>query len=161
MEVKVASYILCLFVSAFPTQKTHFEESKYKKPVWLGIKCNFLEKVAFWVCEENTQCHKGAQRCIWKKPVLIYIRWTHRAITKLPFNKSEDVLSFHAQIPHSSHLISLLYPLPWNSLSRHPLLLSSSSSTRILLYILLSQLRLMRIKWFGCVWPLSLCVLMG
>ena len=58
---------MCLFVSAFPTQKARFEKSKYKKPVWLGIKRNFLEKIAFWVCEENAQCHKGAQRCILEK----------------------------------------------------------------------------------------------
>ena len=57
----------CLFVSAFLTQEPHFEESKYKKSVWLGIKCNFLEKVVFWVCEENAQCRKGAQRCILEK----------------------------------------------------------------------------------------------
>ena len=30
---------------------------------------------------------------------LIYIRWTHSAITKLPFNKSKDILSSHPQIP--------------------------------------------------------------
>ena len=59
--------VKCLFVLAFPTQKAHFEESKYKKPVWLGIKRKFLENVAFWVCEENTQCHKGAHRCILEK----------------------------------------------------------------------------------------------
>ena len=57
----------CLFVSAFPIQKARFEEIKYKKLVWLSIKRNFLEKVAFWVCEENAQCHKGAQRCILEK----------------------------------------------------------------------------------------------
>ena len=79
MEVKVASYILCLFVSTFPTQKTRFEESKYKMPIWLGIKCNFLEKVAFWVCEENAQCHKQARRCILEK--------ARAPITKLPFNR--------------------------------------------------------------------------
>ena len=138
MEVKVASYILCLFVSAFPTQKTRFEESKYKKPIWLGIKCNFLEKVAFWVCEENARCHKGAQMCILEKARACWFIYVglKKAISKLPFNKLEDVLSSHAQSPQSSHLISLLCPLPWSSLSCHPLvLLSSSSSTRIPLYI--------------------------
>ena len=48
-------------------------------PIWLGIKCNFLEKVAFWVCEENAQCHKRAQRCILEK--------AHAPITKLSFNR--------------------------------------------------------------------------
>ena len=57
----------CLLVSAFLIQKARFEEIKYKKLVWLGIKRNFLEKVAFWVCEENAQCHKGAQRRILEK----------------------------------------------------------------------------------------------
>ena len=56
-----------MFVSAFSTQKARFEESKYKNFIWLCIKRNFLEKIAFWVCEENVQCHKGPQRCILKK----------------------------------------------------------------------------------------------
>ena len=37
----------------FPNPKSPFWNYKYKKPVWLGIKSNFLEKVAFWICEEN------------------------------------------------------------------------------------------------------------
>ena len=43
----------CLFVSAFSTPKAHFEESKYKKPGWLDIKRNFLEKVAL---DLNKEC---------------------------------------------------------------------------------------------------------
>ena len=131
----------CLLISVcfnFPDPKSPFWIKQIQKARLISIKYNFLKKIVFLVCEENAQFHKGAQRCISKKSlcVLIYICWTHRAITKLPFNKLEDALGSHAQIPHSSHLISLLCPLPWSSLSRHPLLLlSSSSSMRIPLYI--------------------------
>ena len=102
----------CLFVSTFSTQKTCFEESKYKKPVWLGIKCNFLEKVAFWVCEENTQSEKGALRCILEKVhvschIFVGQSW---AITKLPFNKSCSCPQFSSLflIPLISSLCSAL-----------------------------------------------------
>ena len=54
---------ICLFVSAFPTQKACFEENKYKKPVWLDIS-NFLETIAFWDCEENAHSQNGALKCI-------------------------------------------------------------------------------------------------
>ena len=42
----------------FSTQKAHYEERKYKNPVWLGIKRNFLEKFAFWAKDENVQAIK-------------------------------------------------------------------------------------------------------
>ena len=52
--------IMCPFVSTFSAQKARFEKSQCPKPIWLRSKCNFLEKVAFWVCEENVQDGKGA-----------------------------------------------------------------------------------------------------
>ena len=97
---------MCLFVSAFPTQKARFEKSKYKKPVWLGIKRNFLEKIAFWVCEENAHSQNGALRCILEKLMRVeeFIRWVIGSVTKLPslllktltlpFNKST---TFHTR----------------------------------------------------------------
>ena len=58
----------------------------------------------------------------WKKLVRVdlYIRWTLWAITKLPFNKSEDVLNSHAKflIPLISSLYFALCP---EAHSRHPL----------------------------------------
>ena len=106
----------CLFVLMFSTQKACFEESKYKNCVWLDIKLNFLEKVAFWVCEENAQSEKGALRCILEKVRVrchISVRRSWE-ITKLPFNKSCSCPQFAHLflIPYSSHFISLLCPLP-------------------------------------------------
>ena len=76
----------CLFVSAISTPKAHFEESKYKKPVWLDTKRNFLEKVAFWICIENANSQNGALRCILEKLLCVdeSIRWVIGSVTKLP-----------------------------------------------------------------------------
>ena len=67
--------------------------------IWFSIKHNFLEKVAFYICEETRISLKGAQSSILEKPPCVFesFRWTHRAITKLPFHT----------IPHSSHLSAL------------------------------------------------------
>ena len=67
--------------------------------VWFSINRNFLEKVAFYICEETHISLKGAQSSILEKASCAFesIRWTHRAITKLPFHT----------IPHSSHLCPL------------------------------------------------------
>ena len=56
-------------------------------------------KVAFYICEETHISLKGAQSSILEKASCAFesIRWTHRAITKLPFHT----------IPHSSHLSAL------------------------------------------------------
>ena len=105
----------CLFVSAFPIQKAHFEEIKYKKLVWLGIKRNFLEKVAFWVCEENAQCHKGAQRRILEKACacwFIYFGLTRQ----LPNYPSINQKMFSVLTPDSSFLSSHLSALPFKKL---------------------------------------------
>ena len=102
----------CLFVSVFPIQKARFEEIKYKKLVWLGIKHNFLEKVAFWVCEENAQCHKGAQRRILEKACacwLIYFGLTGQ----LPNYPSINKKMFSVLTPDSSFLSSHLSALPF------------------------------------------------
>jgi len=76
----------CLFVSAFPIQKARFEKSKCKKPVWLGIKRNFFQKVAFWVCEENAHSQNGDLRCILEKLLCVdeSIRWVIGSVIKLP-----------------------------------------------------------------------------
>ena len=76
----------CLFVSAFSTPKAHFEEKKYKKPVWLDIKRNFLEKVAFRIWTENAHSQNGALRCILEKLLCVdeSIRWVIGSVTKLP-----------------------------------------------------------------------------
>ena len=67
--------------------------------IWFSIKRNFLEKVAFYICEETRISLKGAQSSILEKAPCTFesIYWTHRAITKLPFHT----------IPHSSHLSAL------------------------------------------------------
>ena len=99
---------MCPFVSTFPTQKTRFEKSQCPKPIWLRPKRNFLEKVAFWVCEENAQDGKGAQRSILENIHVrcSTIRWTLRAITKLPFISSQFSRLF--LIPLISSLCSAL-----------------------------------------------------
>ena len=61
----------CLFVSAFPIQKARFEEIKYKKLIWLGIKRNFLEKVAFWVLKKTCNVIKELKGAYWKKFVRV------------------------------------------------------------------------------------------
>ena len=110
-----------MFVLTFPTQKARFEKCKYKKPIWLGIKCNFLEKVAFWVCEKNAQSEKGVLRCILEKVrmrcyISIGRSW---AITKLPFNKSCSCPQFSRLflIPLVSSLYSALCPEAHSRLS--------------------------------------------
>ena len=67
--------------------------------IWFSIKRNFLEKVAFYICEETRISLKGAQSSILEKAPCTFesIYWTHRAITKLPFHT----------IPHSPHLSTL------------------------------------------------------
>ena len=68
----------CLFVSAFSTPKAHFEESKYKKPVWLDIKRNFLEKVALDLNKEcvfakwSFEVHFGKAPVCWRIYLLGY-----------------------------------------------------------------------------------------
>ena len=110
-----------MFVSIFSTQKAYFEESKYKNCVWLGIKCNFLEKVVFWVCEENAQSEKGALRCILEKVharchISVGRSW---AITKLLFNKSCSCSQFSRLflIPLISSLCSTFCPEAHSRLS--------------------------------------------
>ena len=117
LHVEWGNHHKCLFVSAFPIQKARFEEIKYKKLVWLGIKRNFLEKVAFWVCEENAQCHKGAQRCILEKA---RARWfiSFGLIGQLPNYPSINQKMFSVLTPDSSFLSSHLFALPFKKLIR-------------------------------------------
>ena len=55
-------------------------------PIWLGIKSNFLEKVAFWVREENAHSQNEALRSILQKLMRVdeSIRSVIGSITKLP-----------------------------------------------------------------------------
>ena len=94
--------IQCLFVSAFLTQKARFEESKYKKPIWLGIKRNFLEKVAFWVYEENIHSQNGALRCILEKLLCVdeSIRWVIGLVIKLPSLLLKTLTLPFSLLPH-------------------------------------------------------------
>ena len=69
---------------------------------WLRPRRNFFilglwREHAGW--ERSSELHFGKSPC-----AFIYIRWTHRTITKLPFDKSEDKLH---TIPYSSHLSAL------------------------------------------------------
>ena len=86
-KIHLAGCITCPIVSTFLAQKARFEKSQCPKPVWLRPKRNFLEKVAFWVCEENAHDGKGAQRSILSKVHARYHIYIGRswAITKLPF----------------------------------------------------------------------------
>ena len=97
----------------------------------ISIKRNFLEKVAFYTCEENAQVHFGALQVHFSKSLWVfwYICWVSWVITKLPFNKgsSEYPSSFliplisclcfaQIQLPHASHLFSqLMCLLPQNN----------------------------------------------
>ena len=99
----------CSFVSTFSSQKARFEKSQCPKPVWLRPKCNFLEKVAFWVCEENAQAIKELRGAFWKKPmhVDLYPLDTHEQLPNYPLINQK--ISF---TPFLIPLISLLCPLP-------------------------------------------------
>ena len=99
----------CSFVSTFSSQKARFEKSQCPKPVWLRPKCNFLEKVAFRVCEEKAQDGKGAQSSILEKAracLFISVGLT-RQLPNYPL--INQTISF---TPFLIPLISLLWPLP-------------------------------------------------
>ena len=89
----------CPFVSTFWAQKSCFEKSQSLICVWFSTKRNFLEKIKFYICEETLISLNGAQSSILQKAPCVFesIRWTHRAITKLP---SHTTL-------YSSHLFAL------------------------------------------------------
>jgi len=124
---------MCLFVSTLPTQKARIEESKYKKPVWLDIKCNFLEKVDFWVFKENAQRHKEAQRCILEKTCMcwfISVGLTGQLPNYPSINqKMSSVLTLRFIIPLISSLCSTLCP----EIHSHAILSSLCSALSVLL----------------------------
>ena len=104
----------CLLVSAFLIQKARFEEIKYKKLVWLGINRNFLEKVAFWVYEENMHSQNGALRCILEKLLRVdeSIRWVISLVIKLPSLLLKTLTLPFSFLPHI--LAPLLQTQHWS-----------------------------------------------
>ena len=68
--------------------KSHVLTTDSPKVSLVSIKRNFLEKVAFYNCEENAQSKMEHLRSIFAKSLWAfrYIRWGDRTITKLPFN---------------------------------------------------------------------------
>ena len=79
-----------------PMSKVHLAETKtqlFGKSCVLGL---WRERVGW---ERSSELHFGKSPC-----TFIYIRWIHKTITKLPFDKSKDKLH---TIPHSSHLSAL------------------------------------------------------
>ena len=98
----------CLFVSTFSTQKTHFRKSKYPKPIWCVIKCNFLIKSYVLGQGWERANHKRALRSILENIHAHWstIRWTLWEITKLSFNKSYSCPQFSCLF--LIHLISSL-----------------------------------------------------
>ena len=71
---------------SFFNPKSPFWNYKYNIGIWLGIKINILEKVTFWVCEENAHSQNGVVRSILQKLLRVdeSIRWVIGSVTKLP-----------------------------------------------------------------------------
>ena len=70
--------------------KSHVLKKPTQKVRLASIKHNFLEKVAFYTCEENAQDEYGALQVHFQKAnvrfhIFVGVSW---ATTKLPFNKS-------------------------------------------------------------------------
>ena len=115
------------------TTNSLFWNYKYNTGVCLGIKSNFLEKVAFWVCEENAQCHKEAQRCIlekacarWFISVGLIGQWPNYPSIN---QKMSSVLTLRFLIPLISSLSSTLCP----EVHSHTILSSLCSALSVLL----------------------------
>ena len=95
-------YYLVPVCFSFPNPKSPFWNYKYNISVWLGIKSNFLEKVAFWVCEENAHSQNRALRCILEKLLRVdeSIRWVIGSVTKLPSLLLKTLTLPYSLLPH-------------------------------------------------------------
>ena len=88
----------------FFSPKSSFEKSQCPKPVWV----TFWKKLRFGFVKRTRRMRKELRGPFWKKHVRVEsnICWTLWAITKLSFNKSEDVLIFFlwcTQTPTQMH----------------------------------------------------------
>ena len=76
----------------------------------VSIKRNFLEKVAFYTCEENTQSLKGGLSCPFFQKSMLVLIYPLGWIGQLP-NYPSPVLNSHACSSFLSSLLSIL-PTP-------------------------------------------------
>ena len=103
-----------------------------KKPIWLSIKRNFLEKVVFWAKAENTQAIMELWRSILEK---VHVRsqlsvGLFEQLSNYPSINHVNFLSSHTYLSFlSSHLSAL--PFALNSLT--PLISSLCSAISMLL----------------------------
>ena len=106
--------------------KNHVLTKANTKVYLVSIKSNFLEKVAFYNCEENVQIHFGAHEvhfCRKSVGVLIYpLGWVGQlpncpsikdlqSLTQCLIPLISSLCFTQSQLPHASHLFSQLCPL--------------------------------------------------
>ena len=121
------SFNACLF-PLFQPKKLVLKKANVQSPFGWDQNTTFWKKLRLGFVKKTRKMGKELRGPFWKNPMRIEstICWTLWAITKLPFNKSEDVLIFflwYTQTPTQTHPRKRIEPAratPPKCKSHHP-----------------------------------------